>query len=131
MESMDQVKAYFAKDAFAKQTGIQIDTVETGFARCSLLITPMHLNAEGHVMGGVLFTLADFTFAVAANYEQPTTVTLSSQITFLSPPRGAKLVAEANCVRQGHSTCYYQVCVYDENDSIVTVVGISGFIKRA
>lgn len=131
MESIDRVKEYFAKDAFASLTGIVIDTVETGFARCSLSISPKHHNSEGHVMGGVLFTLADFTFAVAANYEQPMTVTLSSQITFLCPPRGDTLVAEARCVRQGHSTCYYQVCIYDSLENIVTVVGISGFIKRA
>lgn len=131
MEPIDRVRAYFAKDAFATgQTGIIIDTAETGYARCSLDILPIHYNSEKHVMGGVLFTLADYTFAVAANFDQPMTVTLSSQITFLSPPRGDRLVAEAHCVRQGHSTCYYQVTIRDDTDTIVTVVGISGFIKR-
>lgn len=129
---LQRAQEYFAKDAFATQTmGIEIDEVEDGYARCSLVITEGHLNAEGNVMGGALFTLADFTFAVAANLNQPTTVSLSCQITFLSPPRGERLIAEARRVRAGFNTCYYTVEVRDDSGTIVTVVGVSGFIKRA
>lgn len=130
MTYLERARAYFAKDAFAAMLGMQIDAVEIGRAVCSLALDTRHMNAEGHVMGGVYFTLADFAFAVAANLDQPETVTLSSQVTFLSPPKGERLMATATCIRQGHSTCYYNVDVTDAEGTIVTVVGISGFIKR-
>lgn len=132
MTDLARARAYFAKDRFSTDLmGIEIDEVRDGYARCSLKLDPeKHLNSEGDVMGGVLFTLADFAFAVAANLNQPVTVSLSCQVAFLSPPRGTVLVAHATRVRSGHSTCYYSVEVKDDTDNIVTVVGVSGFIKR-
>ena len=131
MDYLERARAYFAKDAFSTDfMGIEIDDVQDGYAKVSLKLCKKHLNTEGDVMGGVLFTLADFAFAVAANLNQPLTVSLSCQVTFLSPPRGKMLFAEAHRVRSGHSTCYYSVEVRDDTDTIVTVVGVSGFIKR-
>ena len=131
MEPIERARAYFSKDHFATEVvGIKIDAVEKGYARCSLQITSSHLNAAGSVMGGVLFTVADFTFAVAANFDQPLTVTISSNISFLEPPHGKTLLSEASCIRQGGHTCYYQVCIMDETATIVAVIGITGFIKK-
>lgn len=131
MTYLERARAFFAKDEFAtKMMGIEIDDVRDGYAKCSLVLRSDHMNAEGSVMGGALFTLCDFAFAVAANLNQPPTVSLSCQITFLSPPRGDKLIAEATRIKSGHSTCYYSVEVTDDTGSIVTVVGVSGFIKR-
>lgn len=131
MTYLDRAREYFAKDIFSTQLmGTEIVDVQEGYAKCSLALCKKHLNAEGNVMGGVLFTLADFAFAVAANLNQPTTVSLSCQIAFLSPPRGKILIAEARRVRAGYSTCYYDVEVKDEEGNMVSVVGVTGFIKR-
>ncbi len=131
MTYLERARAFFENDRFAMGvTGIQIDAVEDDYARCSLALDTRHLNAAGSVMGGVMFTLADFAFAVAANLNQPTTVTLSSQITFLAPPRGNCLSAEARLVHRGHRTCYYEVQVSDESGAVCACVGVSGFTKR-
>lgn len=131
MTYLERARAYFAKDAFAtRMMGIAIAEVEDGYARCEMPLEEKFLNAEGSVMGGALFTLADFAFAVAANLNQPPTVSLSCQVTFLSPPRGARLIAEARRVKSGLRTCYFSVEVRDDTDTIVAVVGVSGFIKR-
>lgn len=131
MTNLERAREYFAKDIFSTQLmGTEIVDVEDGYARCSLALCKKHMNAEGSVMGGVLFTLADFAFAVAANLNQSPTVSLSCQIAFLSPPRGKMLIAEAKRIRSGYSTCYYNVEVTDENGNIVTEVGVTGFIKR-
>lgn len=131
MDNLERAKAYFAKDTFSTcLMGTEIEAVEDGYARCVLPLEQKHLNAEGDVMGGAIFTLADFAFAVAANLNQPPTVSLSCQISFLSPSRGTRLVAEAQRVRAGHSTCYYTVEIHDDTGAIVAMVGVSGFIKR-
>lgn len=130
MTELEQARARFAADKYATETtGIELEAVGEGFARCGLLLDARHYNAVGSVMGGVLFTLADFAFAVAANHGLPPTVSLSTQAAFVRAPRGKRLSAEARCVRRGQSTCFYQVEVTDEDGGIVAIVGISGFIK--
>ena len=81
-------------------------------------------------MGGAIFTLADFAFAVAANCGGGTMVSLNSQITYLSPARGETLIAVARRVRQGRSTGYYRVEVSDEVGTQVAEVVTTGFVVK-
>ena len=130
MKTLDEVRALFENDRFATENGARVEDFGTGYAKCSLQITKHHQNANGSLMGGVSFLLADFAFAVAANHQQLGTVSLSSSITFLGVPRGQLLVAEARCIKEGRSTCYYRVCVSDELQTPVAEVTINGFHKN-
>lgn len=68
MDLLTKVREQFKKDRFATEaTGITIEAVDENYAKCQLIVEEKHMNAAGSVMGGALFTLADFTFAVAAN----------------------------------------------------------------
>lgn len=130
MQPIDRARAFFAKDQFAMGlTGIEIDELEAGYSKCSLAICEKHLNSDGVVMGGALFTLADVAFAVAANYDA-NVVTLSSQINFLRPATGARLKAEARLVHKGRSVCLYQVSVTNDAGDIVSHVTFNGFVKN-
>ena len=79
--------------------------------------------------GGAIFTLADFAFAVASNWNKPLHVSTTSQITYLGVARGARLIAEAHKVKEGRSTCYYLVDVKDDLGNEVAHVTSSGFSK--
>ena len=127
MKTLEEIKNIFAEDRFAHQNGAMIEAADTGYAKCTLLLDERHCNAAGGVMGGVSFMLADFAFAVAANHNKMNTVTLSSSITFLGVPKGKMLIAEANCVKDGRSTCCYRVVVTDELDNGVAEVTMNGF----
>ena len=81
----------------------------------------------GAVMGGVYFTLADFAFAVAANWQKLGTVSLNSEIAFLGSAKGDRLTAEAFCVKDGRTTSYYRVEVKDSEDRLVVVVNTTGY----
>lgn len=97
---------FFKNDKFAASTGVEILSVETGRAVCALEISQGHVNSDGFVQGGVIFTLADSAFAVAANLgtaDDSCVVTTQSNINFLSPAVSGRFVAEAVCVRDGHS----------------------------
>ena len=49
----------FANDLYATQaTGVRFVEVGEDYAKCTLDIQPIHRNAMGGVMGGVLFTLS-------------------------------------------------------------------------
>ena len=78
-------------------------------------------------MGGAIFTLADFAFAIASNWNKPTCVSLTSQITYLGRAKGTKLIAEASKVKEGRTTSYYLVEVKDNLGNQVAHVTSSGF----
>ena len=87
MRTLEEVKEFFQNDVYATgTTGIEILEARPGYAKVSLSIDERHMNAANRVMGAVYYTMADFAFAVANNYdmEEAVTVTLSSQISFLS-----------------------------------------------
>lgn len=130
-EALENARKAFGNDIFAtKTTGIVIDAVGDHYAKCSLVIEPKHLNAVGTVMGGAIFTLADFAFAVASNHAEMNTQSLTSQITYLSVAKGSRLIAEANCVKSGRSTCFYNITVTDDTGRLVASISTTGFIKR-
>ena len=63
----------------------------------------------GNVMGGVHYTLADFAFAVASNWQAPGVVGINNSIAYLSPIKGKKLIARATLIKDGRATCVYNV----------------------
>lgn len=123
----------FYNDHYASEaTGIVVDKVEPGFAQCSLTIMPHHRNAMGGVMGGVMFTLADLAFAAAANTESLTQetslvwVSLNSSIHYLAQPKGQRLIAETSCVKQGRTTCVFNIHIHDELNTPTALVTTTG-----
>ncbi len=126
---IERIREVFSKDRFATENGAVIEEVGEHYAKCSMELTEHHFNAAGGVMGGVHFVLADFAFAVATNWNGMGVVSLSSTITYLGAVKGKKLIAEAECVKEGRSTVFYHVIIRDDFDNMVAEVGITGFRK--
>jgi len=128
--TVEQTRARFAGDLYATEvTGIFIEKAEKNYALCTLELEPRHKNAEGGVMGGAIFTLADLTFAVAANTGSPVTVSLTGQINYLSGVKGTRLIAEAVCKKSGRGTCVFNVDIRDELGTDVAQVVFTGYRK--
>lgn len=124
---IEKVREFFENDRFAVTNGAYIDEIGDKFAVVSMAIESRHRNAVDTVMGGAVFTLADFAFAVAANHEKVGTVSLSANISFLKASRGSKLIARAECVRDGRTTCYYRVTITDDTGALISEVTINGY----
>lgn len=129
MKNIDVVRKMFQNDRFATENYAVIDEIGKGYAKCSMQINDRHRNAMGTVMGGASFTLADFAFAVASNHEVMGTVSISSNIAFLGVAKGEKLIAEARAVKDGRTTCYYQVSICDDLGNSIAEVTITGLHK--
>lgn len=128
--TLEEIRQMFREDRFATEgIGAVITDAKPGSAKCEVALNAIHQNARGAVMGGVIFTLADFAVAVAANAykETPDTVTLHGGINFLTPAKGKRLLAEAICVKAGRTTSLYEVMVTDELDTLVAQVTFNGF----
>lgn len=131
MDYKKQAMERFKKDLFATEAaGIIIEDVAPGYARCSMNVEERHLNAEGYVMGGAIYTLADFTFAVGANCGNETTVTLSSNISYVNATKGPVLYGEATSVKDSRSVSFYDIIVSDGEGKIVARVSTTGFRKE-
>lgn len=109
-DDVRDVREYLSNDAFARMSGITITAVDGDTATCEMLVTERHLNANGTIMGGALFTLADYCYAVAANNNKPPTVGSSGDIHFLRPAKlGEVVVATATPIKEGRRLACYSV----------------------
>lgn len=127
MTDLEEARAIFSKDTYAMiTTGIEIDAVGDKYAKCSLKLDERHRNATGQVMGGAMFTLADFVFAVAANFKQSVTVTTVSQISYLGPVKGDVLYGESKLIKDGKRNCFYQIMITDNLGTDVAMVSVNG-----
>jgi acyl-CoA thioesterase len=122
-----QLFTYFEADRFVKGIGIQIEHADENEAACSLLVNENHLNADNVVQGGVLFTLADFAFAVAANAGGRHTVTISSSISYIRACKQGMLTAIARATHNGNRICVYSVEGWDENGVLLAQATITGY----
>ena len=62
--SVEEAREFFKDDIFCAEMGITIDEVGEKYSICSLEIKKNHRNAAGGIMGGAIFSLADFAFSV-------------------------------------------------------------------
>ena len=133
MPTLDQIRACFSGDRYATETtGVTIQEAQPGRAVCTLPLRPELLNANHTPMGGAIFTLADFAFAVAANgHSQRVTVSQHASITFLAPAKGQTLIARAACIKAGRRTCLYAVDITDELDTCVAHMTVNGYTVDA
>jgi acyl-CoA thioesterase len=132
---LEKIRAFFAKDRFAANAGIVIDSVTEDEVRCSMPITPEHLNAGGDVQGGAIFTLADLAFAVHSNLrllggeKTGITVSQSNSISYLAAARGERLIARSTCLSSGRNVSVFRVEVRDDLGNFIADMRGNGFTK--
>lgn len=127
MKTLEEAREFFSQDKYAMETtGAEILEVGENYARCRLKTDGRHCKVTGEIMGGAIFTLADFTYAVASNLGDSPTVTVTSTISYVNAAKGNVLTAESRLIKEGRSMCFYEVTVKDNTDRIVAVVNVTG-----
>lgn len=111
---IEDAREYFAHDRFATDNGIVLDELGGGRAVTSMELGERHRNAFGGVMGGAIFTLADFAFAALTNGRGRLTVAQQVSINYLAAPKGSRLTATARYRRDGRTSCVVVVDVADD-----------------
>ena len=77
--------AMYENDACAKALGIDIISMDEGFAVVTMTVTAQMLNGHQSCHGGQLFSLADTAFAYACNSQGLAAVASACTIDFLRP----------------------------------------------
>lgn len=118
--SIEEVRELFANDHFATEAcGCRVLEARRGHAVCAFDIADIHKNANNSVMGGAIFTLADFALAIACNIGENPTVSVANNIQYLSAAKGTQLIATCDVDKSGRSMGYYSVVVTDELGTLV------------
>lgn len=128
MSKLEEAREIFSKDLYAtKVSGAVIEEVGENYSKCSMRLKDEHRNAYGGIMGGCIYTLADFAFAVASNFDKERlTVSLTGQASFLSMSKGSVLYAETKLIKEGRNNCFYEVMITDDLGKDIAVVYLTG-----
>ena len=126
-KTMAAARAYFADDRFATDNGITLEELDECHAVTGLTLGARHRNAFGGVMGGAIFTLADFAFAALTNDRERITVAQQVSINYLSPVKGTRLIATARYRKDGRSSCVVNVDVVDDTGREIAQFVGTGF----
>lgn len=125
--SLEEARAFFQMERFATSNGMTLEELSEERAVCALEIRENHLNALNGVMGGAIFTLADFASAALANHLYRPTVAQQVNILYLNGVRGTRLTAEATCLKNGRSTLVTEVEVRDDTGREIARCTVTGF----
>jgi len=126
----EDIKKFFKQDKLAKYLGIELVEVLDGGAIAKLDIQDEHLNSIGTVHGGTIFTLADFTFAVAASTQGKISVAINVNISYMKAARNGTLIAIAKKISLNPKIGSYTVNVYDDKGDIIAIFQGMDYIKK-
>lgn len=126
---MEGIKRFFAtEDKFARHSGIELVEVGPGWAKASMQIEPFHLNGAKTVHGGAMFTLADFTFAVASNSHGTLAMGINTSMSFVKAALKGTLYAEAKEQSRNVKLASYAVTITDDAGDVVAL--FQGMVYR-
>ena len=121
----------WAEDNASKWLGMRIEEVRPGYARLSMTVTANMVNGHQLCHGGLIFTLADSTFAFACNSHNQRAVAAGCAIEFLAPAfLGDVLTAEGvEQTLRGRSGIYDMKVSNQKGETIALFRGKSATIK--
>ena len=119
------------EDNASKWLGMRIEEVRPGYARLSMTVTANMVNGHNLCHGGLIFTLADSTFAFACNSHNQRAVAAGCSIEFLAPAfLGDVLTAEGVEQALRGRTGVYDMKVTNQKSELIAVFrGKSATIK--
>jgi len=125
---MQDQAAFFAKDTYAREAGIELMDVSEGRAKVKMDIRETHKNSHGTVHGGAIFTLADTAFALASNSHGIPAAAINAHISYMKSASSGTLFAEAEEFSLIPKLATYIVRVSDEKGNKIAL--FEGMVYR-
>ena len=124
-------QAMYESDKCSRALGLELLEARPGYARMQMNVRADFLNGHGICHGGMIFTLADSTFAFACNSYNINTVAAGCSIEFLRAVKGDdRLTAEAVEQSLAGRTGIYDIRVTNsEGETVAMFRGKSAQIK--
>lgn len=125
---MTTADPFFAKDAWARDTGIELVDVSPGRATVRMEVEERHKNSHGTVHGGALFTLADTAFALASNSHGVPAAAINAHISYVRAASGGTLYATAEEFSLNPKIATYTVAITDDVGTRIAI--FQGMVYR-
>lgn len=120
MNLLEASQKYFAADNFVAKCGIRIVECREGYAKCEVDINDSLINGANTVQGGVLFTIADFTGAVAAFSLGRVALTINADISYFKSCNSGTITAEATVISASNQLCTCNVDVHNNGTRLAS-----------
>lgn len=105
---------------FAKFLGITITEIGPGYAKSELIINENHININGVVHGGCIFTIADVTGGAASISDGNNYATLDSSFHYINPALNTSaLYAVTREIKRGKRICIQNVTVKNQDNLLI------------
>jgi len=112
----------YARDNASQALGMALEEIRPGYARMRMTVRADMVNGHDLAHGGLIFTLADSTFAFACNSHNHVTVAQGATIEFLAPGRlGDVLTAEGREQHSAGRTGVYDITVTNQDGRTVAL----------
>lgn len=118
---------------FLEHIGAMLVRAEKGEAEVALRTEAYHLQHMGFVHGGVISTLMDNTgwYAAVSNLDEGfTSVTMEIKINYLKPASGKELKAVAKVKRQGRTTSFVTIELFDGANLVAYATGTYAVLQE-
>lgn len=123
-QNKNKLKDFFENnDRFAKNNGMIINEIDTGYAKTSMAVKNEHLNGANVAHGGAIFSLADYAFAIASNSHGTLALGINTSISFLNAAfENDTLTASAIEVDKNHKLASYTITVTNQENKTIAVM---------
>ncbi len=119
------------KDQFAKHIQAEIIEIQPGFAKVKLKVQKHFLNGVETVHGGVIFSLADYAFALASNTSAEIGVAINVNIQFTKAAfLGDELTAESRMISRSQRLGAFSGCVMNQKQEILAQFNAMAYFKN-
>lgn len=116
-----------SQKGFISANNYEVVKVMEHYCELEGIITDTSTNHLGIAHGGYIFGLADTAAGIAAMTDERVAVTIDSSIQYLKAGKGSKLKAVAKALKVGKSVGFFEVLIYDLEDSLIAKANINYF----
>ncbi len=129
----EQVSYFGFHIPFLEHLGVEPISCENDRAVTFMPLKPHLRNSHGHIHGGALMSVLDFTLSAAGRAHDPMGVglaTIDMSTSFLSPG-STDLTITAICLRRGSTICFCEGEIRDTHDKLVAKASASFKLIKA
>ncbi|MEN6615502.1 MAG: PaaI family thioesterase [Syntrophorhabdus sp.] len=129
MDKCNDTKRRFNSCNVGRLLGIEVDTVEKGFARGKMTLKKDHMNVFGGIHGGILFTFADHIGGACGNSMDYSALLIESSARYKKSAReGETIYAEARLTHTRKKVDIIDINVINTAGDLLAVFQMKSYI---
>lgn len=127
----EAISKVFIDDSYAKKLGINILDWKKGYAKTEVTIGKDMLNFHKAANGGLIFSLADYAFAIASNSYGQMAVGINTSMSYIkAAAAGESLICRATEISNNGRLAIYNMEIKNEQKELIATMEGMVYRKR-